>query len=331
METSLAQNAITPPKLIPSLTQGVTTVANHIYLMLMPIVLDLFLWFGPHLSFEKLLQGVFASIKTSLASFADMAGALDSYESILKSVQQLNFFSMLRSLPIGVPSLLQWAEGSKTPLGSYTTISVENSNTALLLFLGMSILGIILGSIYLYSLASVTTKEKSKSTIKLILWTIFQCLILSLALLIAFFIILIPVSLLSDIMMVLAPGLYEIAIFVVGIFIIWLLMPLIFAAHGIFVERKNAIQSIMLSIRMVRSYLPGTGLFVLTAVLIYLGLNILWSKPPMNSWLLLIGIFGHAFIATSLLTASFIFYRGGLAWMKEKIRRSLANPKINQA
>lgn len=330
MEKTPAQTAISPPRLIPTLAQGITTVANHIYLILMPVALDLFLWFGPHLSFEKLLQDTFAAIKTNLAAFTDMAGTLAAYESIVKRVQQLNFFSMIRSVPIGIPSLLQWAEGTRNPVGTPWIISIQNSSYASLLFLGMSILGIILGTLYLYSLSRVTTKEKPKATLKDIFWVILQCLILCLALLVAFFIILIPVVLLSDIISVMAPGLYEIALFVVSIFIIWLLMPLIFAAHGIFVERKNAIQSIMLSIRMVRSFLPGTGLFVVTAVLIYMGLNVLWSKPPIDSWLLLAGIFGHAFIATSMLTASFIFYRGGLAWMKEKIRRSLANPKINQ-
>lgn len=330
MEKTPAQTVIAPPRLIPTLAQGITTVANHIYLILMPVALDLFLWFGPHLSFAKLLQDAFATVKTNLAAFTDMAGTLTAYEAIVKKGQQLNFFSMLRSVPIGIPSLLQWAEGSHNPIGTPWIVSIQNSNYAGLLFLGMSILGIILGSLYMYSLSRATTREKSKTTLKDILWIIAQCLILCVALLVAFLIILIPVVLLSDIIGVMAPGLYEIALFVVSIFIIWLLMPLIFAAHGIFVERKNAIQSIMLSIRMVRSFLPGTGLFVLTAVLIYLGLNVLWGKPPIDSWLLLAGIFGHAFIATSMLTASFIFYRGGLAWMKEKMRRSLANPNINQ-
>lgn len=330
MEKTPAQTAIAPPRLIPTLAQGITTVANHIYLILMPVALDLFLWFGPHLSFAKLLQDAFATVKTNLAAFADMAGTLTAYEAIVKKVQLLNFFSMLRSMPIGIPSLLQWAEGNRNPIGTPWIVSIQNSNYAGLLFLGMSILGIILGSLYMYSLSRATTKEKSKTTLKDILWIIAQCLILCVALVVAFLIILIPVVLLSDIIGVMAPGLYEIALFVVSIFIIWLLMPLIFAAHGIFVERKNAIQSIMLSIRMVRSFLPGTGLFVLTAVLIYLGLNVLWSKPPIESWLLLAGIFGHAFIATSMLTASFIFYRGGLAWMKEKMRRAQANPNINQ-
>lgn len=330
METSQNPNAITPPRLIPSITQGFFVVANHVYLILFPLVLDLFLWLGPHLSFEKILQDIFSSMKASLASFSDMAGTVKSFDAIQKSAQQLNFFSMLRSYPIGVPSLLNWSSGGNTPLGSNGIIPINNSSFALLIFLGISILGILLGTLFLETLSNTSAKDHPPVTFKVIMWTIFQCLLLCLALVVAFFIILIPVTLLSDVLLVMAPGLYQVALFVVGIFIIWLLMPLIFAAHGIFVERKTAIQSIMLSIRMVRSYLPGTGLFVLTAVVIYLGLNMLWSKPPLNSWLLLIGIFGHAFIATALLTASFIFYRGGLAWMKERIRRAVANPRGTQ-
>ncbi len=60
---------------------------------------------------------------------------------------------------------------------------------------------------------------------------------------------------------------------------------------------------------MTRMTLPTTALFLLSIVAISEGLNILWRVPPDNSWLTLIGVSGHAFVASALLAASFIYYR----------------------
>ena len=91
----------------------------------------------------------------------------------------------------------------------------------------------------------------------------------------------------------------------------------------------GSFQSILLSIRMVRFFLPGTGMFVLTAILISEGMNLLWELPDPTSWLTLVGIAGHAFIVTAMLAASFIYYRDGLHWMQENIQR-MSTPMGNQ-
>jgi hypothetical protein len=50
-------------------------------------------------------------------------------------------------------------------------------------------------------------------------------------------------------------------------------------------------------------------------VLINTGLNFLWNTPSQNSWWMLVGIAGHAFVSTALLAASFIYYRDINAWL----------------
>jgi hypothetical protein len=66
---------------------------------------------------------------------------------------------------------------------------------------------------------------------------------------------------------------------------------------------------ILSSLQMTRFSLPNSSLFVLTVLFISIGLNYLWRIPEPDSWMLLVGIFGHAFITTALLAASFIYYR----------------------
>jgi hypothetical protein len=72
---------------------------------------------------------------------------------------------------------------------------------------------------------------------------------------------------------------------------------------------------------VVRSYLPGTGMFLLAAILIAQGLDLLWIAAPSDSWLTLIGITGHAYIYTALIAASFIYYQKSCDWTKEILER----------
>jgi hypothetical protein len=101
----------------------------------------------------------------------------------------------------------------------------------------------------------------------------------------------------------------------------WLIVPLFFTPHGIFVRRQNAFYSIFTSLRMARFTLPTSGLFVVCVLLLSTGLNYLWSVPPDNSWMKLVGIGGHAFITTALLAASFVYYRDMNVWLQTVFER----------
>jgi len=46
------------------------------------------------------------------------------------------------------------------------------------------------------------------------------------------------------------------------------------------------------------------------------GFNSLWVVPESNSWMMLIGILGHAFITTALLVASFVYYQDMFHWLE---------------
>jgi len=74
------------------------------------------------------------------------------------------------------------------------------------------------------------------------------------------------------------------------------------------------------SIRIIKLTLPTTSLFLLSAVVLSEGLNILWNVPPEGSWWFLVGIVGHAFVTTGLFAASFIYYQEADHWSKSFIQ-----------
>jgi hypothetical protein len=68
-------------------------------------------------------------------------------------------------------------------------------------------------------------------------------------------------------------------------------------------------------------------LFFLGVLLISEGLDVLWSTPEENSWLTLIGVAGHALVTTSLLAASFVYYRDAGRWVNWMLKQAqLSSP-----
>jgi hypothetical protein len=78
---------------------------------------------------------------------------------------------------------------------------------------------------------------------------------------------------------------------------------------------------------LARFTLPTSGLFLLLYIIISQGLAFLWRSPADNSWLTLVGIAGHAFITTALLSASFIYYRDMNAWLQAILERMQTQPR----
>jgi hypothetical protein len=113
-----------------------------------------------------------------------------------------------------------------------------------------------------------------------------------------------------------SPALASGAAFLMLVFSFWLIVPLFFTPHGIFIRRQNAFSSIHTSLRMARFTLPTSAMFVFSVFVLSTGLNYLWGVPSSNSWMLIVGIAGHAFITTSLLAASFAYYRDMNAWLQ---------------
>jgi len=125
-----------------------------------------------------------------------------------------------------------------------------------------------------------------------------------------------PVLIVLYVLIIVSPLLAQGLLLILGVLSMWLIVPAFFTPHGIFMRQQNAFSSIYSSLRMARFTLPTSSLFVLSVLLIAYGMNFLWNIPAPDSWMALVGIAGHAFITTSLLAASFIYYRDMQAWLQ---------------
>jgi hypothetical protein len=311
-----------------SLRAGFDAVSRHVALILLPVALDIFLWLGPRFSVDSLLTPflnmVFDQTRLTLTSSADIR-RFTEFESLFnQTVEHFNLLSLLSRLqtfPVGVSSLLARTMPVETPFGLQPVVQISSLpgliGLALLLVAG----GWVLGALYFRWVSGTTLGETAPGTGISSLWAIFQTLILSGVWLVGLMMFFIPVTLVLTVLTMLSPVLAGAALFIILALSFWLIVPLFFTPHGIFVRKQNAFYSIFTSLRMARFALPTSGLFVICWFLLSTGLGYLWSVPTADSWMTLVGIGGHAFITTALLSASFVYYRDMNAWLQTVFER----------
>ena len=310
-----------PPGVIGSLRAGFDAVSSHVKLILFPLALDLWLWLGPRLSVDGLLSPhlkfLFEQGRRGLASPADIqriAGVQASFMEVLERFNLLSLLGRLVTFPIGVSSLLAGIMPVTTPYGDQSVVQVSSLLGLIGLVFLLILIGWVGGGLYFRWVSGTVLggEEASISSLRAILQTFILSVIWFIGLMIA----MVPVLLVLAVLALISPALANGAVFVMLMLSFWLIVPLFFTPHGIFVRQQNALSSVLSSLRMARFTLPTSGMFVLSAFLLYRGLNYLWSVPPNNSWMLLIGIAGHAFITTALLAASFLYYRDMNVWLQ---------------
>ena len=329
MEVSKIENLPPPPGILNSIKAGFDMIASHITAILMPLLLNLFMWLGPRLQ----MSALFDSIKNEVVSIwqrggvpaEDIQRVLDFYESTIPNV---NLFWILRTLPIGISSLLLPHSASATPLGDPAILQVSALNFPGWLFL-LTLVGWIGGGLYFRSVAwiAVPTEERAINTFSAVVQTI----LVSIACGILLMAIGMPLLLILFLIIQLNAVLANLFVLFVSLGSMWVIVPIFFWPHGIFVKKQNFITSVLSSIQLTRFTLPTSSMFVLTVFLLSFGLNFLWNIPPENSWMTLFGIFGHSFVTTALLAGSFIYYRDMNVWLQSVIEKLRSNNAIKPA
>jgi len=314
---------LVPPRLIPSLVEGFNTVASNIYLILFPAFLDLLLWFGPRVSVKQFfLPLLMDATEVASAAYGDqgMTFIETSREIWSAMLEQFNLLFALRTFPIGVPSLMISLGAVENPLGRPMLIELTNGQTIFFWLIAVLFIGLIFGSIYFSLTANLVRGGGFSLQIKDVIGQTIQGLLLSILLTLALGLLTIPVSCLLSSILLVVPSLgYMPAVFI-SMLAIWLLLPVAFSPHGIFNDQLPAGKAIVVSWRLVRTLMSPTGLLFIIIILLGSGLDVLWATPPVNSWMLLVGIFGHAFISTGLLAATFVFYNDGVRWLMSTIK-----------
>ncbi len=301
-----------PPGAINALVNGFNTVANNLGVILLPALLDLFLWLGPQLKAKALVNPVLelaTQMPDSAQNQALMAALTDFSNGF-------NLFSALRTFPFGIYSLMTSSLALQTPIGERIHVDPQSISVSVLLVLVLTVTGWLGGGLYYRAVAGAVFKENTPSLLRSLL----HILLLSGLWMVFFFFFNIPAIILFAVLGMFNATVRAIILILLAIPFSWFLIGIFYSAHGIYVNRQNAFRSAWSSFRAMRYSLPNIGWFSMIAIVLSQGMDMLWRIPPASSWMTLVGILGHAFVSTSLLAASFFYYRDINIWIESALQ-----------
>ena len=310
-----------PPSVFKTLIRGFNVVASHIYLVLLPIVVDLFLWLGPHAKANSIFGPVMDLIKQNTAELpAEMATALTEITS------NFNLFSLLRTFPVGVYSLFSASLASDSPLPSRIVLADLTPSQIIWGVILANVVGILLGTIYFSWVSHTTLVVGEKSSF---LKQLLNVVLLNIGWTILFAILYIPVFILFFLLALIPDPFRTILGLVLMIPASWFAMFYFYSFFPIFIFRISAWGSISITWKMIRYGMPTLGWFSIIALMLSQAMDYLWRSAPATSWMTAFGIFGHAFIATGILAATFMYFIDNILWVDNTIKRFTKDPKTN--
>ncbi len=320
------QEAAQPLGVIRALAAGFDLVTRHPELMLLPILLDLFLWLGPRLSAYPLFKSLldFLSAPEMMEAFSPaQAQQMEAMQKLIEQAgQAFNLFWWLSPTLLGVPGLMVGAPSLKTPNGQPLVWPVSSGLIYFVLFLGLSLGGLALSAAY-WGMLSSRVREQALSLRRIagLWWSLSKIAILFLliVLVIGF-----PTVLVATVVALVSPLIGQFVILMGGSVILWALFYLAFTVHGVALRDTLVLQAVRTSAVLIQTqFLPAMGL-ILLSIGIYIGMGFVWNIPPSDSWVRGAGILGHAFTATGLFAATALFYMD-----RTRLAASEQQPAVN--
>jgi hypothetical protein len=325
-----------PISVLAALVAGFESVASKPVLILPILALDLILWLGPRLGITTLIpEGIawlglpaasdpllveeIRVIEQVLAVFRERYNILSAL-SVFPAGMPFNMLIASGSLPAGLPSLMAGRFPAVTPLGAPIVHLIGNPLAAAAIWLGVTIVGLGLGTSYHRLLAWQTMPGVElgpgwKSWWRmLILYALAYC---------GGMVILTVSALIASFASLFIPLLGALILFAGMSALFWTAVYFAFTAHGIVGYQFGVIEAILESVHIVRANLLSTVGFLFSAFAItwFTTLEI-WTLPGDASWYNLLAFIGFAFISTTLLAASYVFYKERRIWFAE-LRASL--------
>ncbi len=298
------------------LSAGYNMVLRRMWLIAIPVALDVYLWLGPKLSVRPLTRSLLGLLLLLEPAPAEIESLLESYRELLETMgQEVNLFSFLSSSLLRVPSYLAGGLPSGVS-GSSVTWGENGSTLAVVALIPLLItVGLFLGTLYLGAVAQVA--RDGTVSLGLLLRRVWRYWLLTLlfgVLLVGVLLIVgLPVTIVAGLIGVVSPGLAQFALLAAGGLVLWMLFHFFFVPHAIVVSESGLLRAVWNSLIIVsRNFWSALALIVLTN-LINAGFGVVWDKLSTNAPLTAVSIAGNAFIGTGLVAASLIFYQDRLA------------------
>jgi len=317
--------------IIDALSAGFSLIRRRLWLMLVPIVLDVFLWLGPRISIGPLVQRampLMAPPATDVLSKADAQTLALARDALVEAGRSFNMFSLLTNTLLGMPGLMTVAPDLAQPVVTPAVVQVSSGWLALGTFILLLVASVFIASLYLGLMAQeITAGSVDLKSLLLGVWIYgARIVVLGVFLIGVALVFIFPVSVVSALAALFSQGL---AIMMIGAFSLaamWVtlavLIYLFFTVSAIVLNGDGMLRAIRNSILVVRRNMwPTLGLLVLVNV-ISAGLGFLWQRMALAVWGAPIGILCNSFVGSGLAAAVLIFYRDRYARLQHDLQNA---------
>jgi len=300
------------PGVFSTLSAGFELTTRYLWLMLLPAALDLFLWIGPRLSFRTLLQGL---ITTSVAQLPADVLTID-VAPLMEAAGRINHFAYLSVSLLGVPTLMAGPIPDKTPIAP-AVIDGGGLGAWLGLLVLFTLVGLLLTAIF-YNLIAYALRRAMAAPLPPFgpsrfvgrtVHTWLRLVALLALLLVLVLVITIPVALLAGFLTLLSQTFGVFVMFGAFVLILWLIMFLSYTPQGMLLNPRPFFTVVADSVRLFQRNLPAAMGLLAVVVVVRQLLSFILLRADSGTWVTAINILAHAYIATALTVALFIFYR----------------------
>lgn len=327
---SAAESVTKPLGVIDSLQGGFELVTRRPWLLILPILVDLFLWLGPRLSLAPLIDRMvdLALSQPDLPTeFVDSAPLVRETMSALGA--SYNLMGLLAGAIIRFPSFLARLDASSNIAPVMPVQEIESFQTVVLYALVLIPIGLLIGSIWLATIVRQLDTEAFSlwDTVRRCGW-IWVNSGLYLAGLIVLTMALGGILLLFAGMVMLIAGTGSLVL----INLIWLLLlwgvfwasiGLTFVISAVALDGVNVARAVWRSINVVGRNLSSTIGLLLIAFVLTEGFARIWLLFSGSNWGVPVGIVGSAYIGGALTVAGLIFYRARYQhWQRVRLSMS---------
>ena len=282
---------------IDTLSAGYTAVNRRLWLLSIPISLDLFFWVGPRIGLGRLT--------TTLALPFATPGQGEGAQAVPAS------FNLLMLLALHVPTYL----GSALKVGeaaeaAEAATGATGSGAAVLLALVLIPLGLLVASVYLTGIAQLFRKpaggleELRQSAVQV--WgraLKLHALLLAVGL---------GVGLPGIVLLVLSAAVHEVLATVLLVTLqlaaLWAAIHLYFVLPAVVVGGHGPVAAVMSSVKVVRRSLWAAVGLIAVILVISIGMPMVWGVIRSQPIGMLVSIVANAYVMTGLSAATLLFY-----------------------
>jgi hypothetical protein len=319
-----------PLNVIDVLTAGFEIVRRRPWTILIPILMDVGIWLLPRISLGELLRPYLTEMFNTNSLPPDAAANAEETRQIMTQViNSLNLVGLVSAAlnsTVRLPTLLAFDNGDiHTPINAFPyTFSLQSGLLAVFIFVPLFLLALLPAALFLEWIAQGVRPLENAPRFAwaprvAILWLK----------LIAFSAILVFILLAAGLILLIGQmfspadggvGSFVAALVAVGFF--WIAIYFFFTVSAMAVSNVGILEAIRRSVLIFRFHFWAS--LVLFALTLFLdrGLALVWHGLAVSSLGLLVGIAANAFIGTSLLAASMVFYQDRMTVTEKRLARA---------